>query len=140
MKPINYIFNYSFFLKIDKSLISWLHQGWKILELSDNISVADILIFLSQLSKSYGNIYSIYIGPKPAVVLNGLKAMKEAIVIKAADFSGRPQDLFVNDVTKRNGRYYISLKKFFCFLLCTVYIRKYFICLLYGSQSSATAF
>ncbi|MEQ2312834.1 hypothetical protein AMECASPLE_035276, partial [Ameca splendens] len=55
------------------------------------------------LSKSYGKVFSVYIGLKPAVVINGLKAIKEAIVIKAADFSGRPQDLFVNDVTKRKG-------------------------------------
>lgn len=58
----------------------------------------------SQLRKSYGDVYSIYIGQKPAVVINGLKAVKEAMVTKAADFAGRPQDLFINDVTKRKGR------------------------------------
>ncbi|XP_041852022.1 cytochrome P450 2F2-like [Melanotaenia boesemani] len=56
-----------------------------------------------RLNKSYGNVYSLFIGPKPAVVINGLKAMKEAIVIKAADFSGRPQDSLVNDVVQTKG-------------------------------------
>jgi len=49
----------------------------------------------------------VFIGPKPAVVINGLKAMKEAIVSKAADYAGRPQDLLVNDVTQRKGRNYV---------------------------------
>lgn len=87
------------------------------------LKITDIFIFPSQLSKSYGNIYSIYIGPRPAVILNGLKAMKEAMVIKGADFSGRPQDLFVNDVSCRNGRYYITLdnqclRAYFCAFYC----------------------
>ncbi|XP_047203034.1 cytochrome P450 2F2-like isoform X2 [Girardinichthys multiradiatus] len=68
-----------------------------------NLSLENPLKDFDRLSKSYGKVFSIYIGPKPAVVINGLKAIKEAIVIKAADFSGRPQDLFVNDVTKRKG-------------------------------------
>uniref|UniRef100_A0A3B4FB27 Uncharacterized protein n=1 Tax=Pundamilia nyererei TaxID=303518 RepID=A0A3B4FB27_9CICH len=53
--------------------------------------------------KSYGDVYSIYIGLKPAVIINGMKAIKEAIVTKATDFAGRPQDLFVSDITKRKG-------------------------------------
>uniref|UniRef100_A0A3Q2NVE0 Cytochrome P450 2F2 n=1 Tax=Fundulus heteroclitus TaxID=8078 RepID=A0A3Q2NVE0_FUNHE len=68
-----------------------------------NLSLENPLKDFDRLSKSYGKVYSVYIGPKPAVIINGLKAMKEAIVIKAADFSGRPQDLFVNDVTRRKG-------------------------------------
>ncbi|XP_051807652.1 cytochrome P450 2J2-like isoform X2 [Acanthochromis polyacanthus] len=56
-----------------------------------------------RLRKSYGNVYSLFIGPNLAVVINGVKAMKEAIVTKATDFAGRPQDLFINDVTHRKG-------------------------------------
>ncbi|KAM4733442.1 cytochrome P450 2F3-like [Anableps anableps] len=56
-----------------------------------------------RLRESYGNVYSLFIGAKPAVVINGFKAMKEAIVIKSTDFAGRPQDLFINDVTQRKG-------------------------------------
>ncbi|XP_010777387.1 cytochrome P450 2D15-like, partial [Notothenia coriiceps] len=50
------------------------------------------------LAKRYGNVYSIFIGKRPAVVINGLQALKEALVTKAADFSGRSQDLMVNHV------------------------------------------
>uniref|UniRef100_A0A671YTZ6 Cytochrome P450 2F2-like n=1 Tax=Sparus aurata TaxID=8175 RepID=A0A671YTZ6_SPAAU len=53
------------------------------------------------LWKSYGNVYSLFLGPKPAVVINGVQAMKEAMVTKAADFAGRPQDIFVSDLTQR---------------------------------------
>ncbi|XP_013883933.1 cytochrome P450 2F2 isoform X2 [Austrofundulus limnaeus] len=58
---------------------------------------------LKKLKQSYGNVYSLFIGPKPAVVINGLKTMKEAMVVKAKDFAGRPQDLFVNDLTQNKG-------------------------------------
>lgn len=61
------------------------------------------LVVSSQLAKSYGNVYSLFIGPKPVVIINGVKAMKEAMVTKAIDFAGRPQDLFINDVTRRKG-------------------------------------
>ncbi|XP_053282379.1 cytochrome P450 2F2 [Pleuronectes platessa] len=49
-----------------------------------------------RLAKRYGNIYCIFIGSRPWVILNGLQAMREALVNKAVDFSGRPQDLMVN--------------------------------------------
>lgn len=60
-------------------------------------------LLLSQLRKSYGNVFSVFIGPQPAVVINGLKAMKEALVNKGSDFAGRPQDLFINHVTQQLG-------------------------------------
>lgn len=59
-------------------------------------------VIFSQLRKIHGNVYSLYIGSKPAVVINGYKAMKEALM--SNEFAGRPQDLFVNDTTQRKGR------------------------------------
>uniref|UniRef100_A0A3P8TWM4 Cytochrome P450, family 2, subfamily X, polypeptide 9 n=1 Tax=Amphiprion percula TaxID=161767 RepID=A0A3P8TWM4_AMPPE len=56
-----------------------------------------------RLRKTYGNVYSLFLGPRPAVIISGLKAMKEAMVIKGADFAGRPQDMFVNDVLENKG-------------------------------------
>lgn len=64
----------------------------------------DMLFFPSQLRKSYGDVYSIFLGRKPVVVLNGLKAIKTAIVIKANDFAGRPQDLLINEIMQHKGR------------------------------------
>lgn len=63
----------------------------------------------SQLRKTYGDVYSIFLGREPAVVINGVKAMKEAMVTKAADFAGRPQGLFVNELVDGKGRIYIML-------------------------------
>ncbi|XP_037539243.1 cytochrome P450 2J6-like [Nematolebias whitei] len=56
-----------------------------------------------KLRQSYGNVYSLFLGSKSAVVINGFKTMKEAIVIKATDFAGRPQDLFINHLTQNKG-------------------------------------
>ncbi|XP_037539057.1 cytochrome P450 2F2 [Nematolebias whitei] len=55
------------------------------------------------LRQSYGYVYSLFIGSKPAVVINGFKTMKEAMAVKAIDFAGRPQDLFINDLTQSKG-------------------------------------
>ncbi|KAF7707688.1 hypothetical protein HF521_018906 [Silurus meridionalis] len=55
-----------------------------------------------KLAEQYGNIYSLYFGTKPAVVLNGLNAVRDALVNKFADCSGRPQNL-VKDVTEGKG-------------------------------------
>ncbi|XP_056595333.1 cytochrome P450 2F2-like [Triplophysa dalaica] len=53
-----------------------------------------------RLADRYGKVYSLYIGSRPSVVLNGFEVMKEALVNKAVDFAGRPQDLMVNHVTE----------------------------------------
>ncbi|XP_076589334.1 cytochrome P450 2D15-like [Chaetodon auriga] len=63
-----------------------------LLELNLKNPIAD----LNRLAKRYGNVYSMFIGPRPAVIINGVQALKEALVNKAADFSGRPQNLMVN--------------------------------------------
>ncbi|KAM9470725.1 cytochrome P450 2F2-like [Clarias gariepinus] len=55
-----------------------------------------------KLAEQYGNIYSLYVGTKPAVVLNGFKSIREALLTKSADFSGRPPSLFM-DITKGKG-------------------------------------
>uniref|UniRef100_A0A8D2ZKX0 Cytochrome P450 2F2-like n=1 Tax=Scophthalmus maximus TaxID=52904 RepID=A0A8D2ZKX0_SCOMX len=65
-----------------------------------NLSLDNPMKDFERLRKRYGNVYSLFIGPKPAVVINGVQAMKEAMVTKAADFAGRPQDIFVGDITQ----------------------------------------
>lgn len=76
-----------------------------------NIKMLTCYLVPFQLRKSYGDVYSIFIGLKPAVVINGVKAMKEAMVTKATDFAGRPQGLFINDITDGKGRIYIMRQK-----------------------------
>ncbi|CAN9499490.1 unnamed protein product [Ophioblennius macclurei] len=68
-----------------------------------NLSLENPLEDLERLRKRYGDVYSLYIGPRRAVVVNGLKAVKEAIITKGTDFAGRPQDMLINVVTKSKG-------------------------------------
>ncbi|KAF5891126.1 cytochrome P450 2D3-like, partial [Clarias magur] len=55
-----------------------------------------------RLAKRYGKVYSLYIG-RPVVVLNGLKAIKEALVDKSEYFSGRPRNILVTHVMEDKG-------------------------------------
>uniref|UniRef100_A0A3Q1JN44 Cytochrome P450, family 2, subfamily X, polypeptide 9 n=1 Tax=Anabas testudineus TaxID=64144 RepID=A0A3Q1JN44_ANATE len=68
-----------------------------------NVSLKNPLKDFGRLRRSYGNIYSLFIGPRRAVVISGVNAIKEALVTKANDFSGRPQDQLINDVNHRKG-------------------------------------
>ncbi|XP_038857444.1 cytochrome P450 2F2-like [Salvelinus namaycush] len=68
-----------------------------------HLSLGNPMKDLEKLAKRYGNVFSLYIGGRPAVILNGLESMKEALVTRAADFAGRPQDLMVNHVTEGKG-------------------------------------
>ncbi|XP_038623384.1 cytochrome P450 2G1-like [Tachyglossus aculeatus] len=42
-----------------------------------------------ELKKKYGPVFTVYLGPRPVVVLCGHEAVKEALVDKAEEFSGR---------------------------------------------------
>ncbi|XP_047408641.1 cytochrome P450 2C9-like [Sciurus carolinensis] len=44
---------------------------------------------LSNLSKVYGPVFTLYLGMKPSVVLHGYEAVKEALVDHGEEFSGR---------------------------------------------------
>uniref|UniRef100_A0A8C6SIF2 Cytochrome P450 n=1 Tax=Neogobius melanostomus TaxID=47308 RepID=A0A8C6SIF2_9GOBI len=68
-----------------------------------NLSPDNPLKDMEKLRGRYGNVYSVYIGHRAAVVVCGTKALKEALVNKGVDFAGRPQDMFMNDVTERRG-------------------------------------
>ncbi|XP_063791777.1 cytochrome P450 2G1-like [Pseudophryne corroboree] len=56
-----------------------------------------------ELSKKYGPVYTLYIGPQPAVVLCGYKAVKEALVDNAEKFSGRAEFPIVELTSKGYG-------------------------------------
>ncbi|KAK5850049.1 hypothetical protein PBY51_014334 [Eleginops maclovinus] len=64
-----------------------------------NLSAHDPMRDLERLSKSYGNVYSLFLGPKPVVVINGVQALKEAMLTKGDDFAGRPQDIYATHLT-----------------------------------------
>ncbi|XP_043921512.1 cytochrome P450 2J5-like [Protopterus annectens] len=47
---------------------------------------------LEKIAKKYGNIFSIYMGSNPMVILHGYKTVKEALVDNATAFADRPND------------------------------------------------
>ncbi|XP_053577618.1 cytochrome P450 2G1 [Bombina bombina] len=78
----------------------------------------EIHTVMLQLSKKYGPVYTLYIGPFPSVVLCGYKAVKEALVDQGEQFSGRAI-LPVVDLTSQqygiafsNGERWKELRRF----------------------------
>ncbi|XP_027034495.1 cytochrome P450 2D15-like [Tachysurus fulvidraco] len=67
------------------------------------LNIKNPLKDFERFAERYGIVYSLYIGTRPAVFLNGLKAIKEALVTKSAVFSGRPGNLLVSHVTEKKG-------------------------------------
>nr|XP_045009080.1 cytochrome P450 2C27-like isoform X1 [Jaculus jaculus] len=53
------------------------------------IDIKDIRQSLTNFSKVYGPVFTLYIGRHPAVVLHGYEAVKEALIDHAEDFSAR---------------------------------------------------
>ncbi|MEE6491150.1 hypothetical protein FKM82_016111 [Ascaphus truei] len=53
------------------------------------MDLKNIAISLMELHKKYGDIYTIYQGHQPYVILCGYKAVKETLIDKAEEFSGR---------------------------------------------------
>ncbi|XP_016022350.1 cytochrome P450 2F3 isoform X2 [Rousettus aegyptiacus] len=63
----------------------------------------DMLTHLTKLSKTYGSVYTVYLGPRPVVVLSGYQAVKEALVDHKEEFSGRGHYPGFFNFTKGNG-------------------------------------
>ncbi|XP_015256135.1 PREDICTED: cytochrome P450 2F2-like [Cyprinodon variegatus] len=68
-----------------------------------SLNIKDPLNDIERLRQSYGNVYSLFFGLKPVVIINGFKAMREAMVIKAADFAGRAQNTFLTAINDSKG-------------------------------------
>uniref|UniRef100_A0A8C3MIV5 Uncharacterized protein n=1 Tax=Geospiza parvula TaxID=87175 RepID=A0A8C3MIV5_GEOPR len=58
---------------------------------------------LSELTNIYGNIYTLWMGQTPLVVLNGYKAVKDGIVTHSEEVSGRPLTPFYRDMMGEKG-------------------------------------
>ncbi|XP_075047316.1 cytochrome P450 2J2-like [Mixophyes fleayi] len=55
------------------------------------------------LSILYGNIYTVWLGETPLVVLNGCKSVKDGIVSHSEELSGRPVTSFLKDLLGGKG-------------------------------------
>ncbi|KAM9330688.1 cytochrome P450 2J4-like [Gastrophryne carolinensis] len=57
----------------------------------------------STLAKVYGNMYTVWLGGCPLVVLNGCRAVKDGLNKNADELSGRPVANFLKDLTAGKG-------------------------------------
>ncbi|XP_044786613.2 cytochrome P450 2B4-like isoform X2 [Bubalus bubalis] len=57
------------------------------------------------LREKYGDVFTIYLGSRPAVILWGYEAMKEALVDQAEAFSGRGHIAIIDPVFQGTGAY-----------------------------------
>lgn len=53
--------------------------------------------------KDYGDIFSVAIGTKWVIVINGYENLREAFVKRGDSFSERPDIFVVREITKRHG-------------------------------------
>ncbi|NXP53195.1 CP2J2 protein, partial [Heliornis fulica] len=63
---------------------------------------------LSKLTNIYGNVYTLWMGQTPMVVLNGYKAVKDAIITHSEEFSRRPLTPFYRDMMGEKGIFLTS--------------------------------
>ncbi|KAJ6651123.1 hypothetical protein lerEdw1_000787 [Lerista edwardsae] len=56
-----------------------------------------------KLAKQYGNVYTIWIGYKPAVVLSGFQTVKEALINNSEAFADRPVTPFLKVAARERG-------------------------------------
>uniref|UniRef100_A0A8C5QRV6 Uncharacterized protein n=1 Tax=Leptobrachium leishanense TaxID=445787 RepID=A0A8C5QRV6_9ANUR len=70
------------------------------------VKMNDLIKSLVDLSKTYGPMYTFYLGSRPTVVLCGYQVLKEALIDYAEEFSGRGEFPAVQMYSKGNGIVY----------------------------------
>jgi len=65
----------------------------------------DIRKPLRKMAAKYGDVFTIYLGSRRVVVLNGYDVIKEAFLKNGHVFSGRPDIFFISGLTKGYGRW-----------------------------------
>ncbi|CAJ0968258.1 unnamed protein product [Ranitomeya imitator] len=79
---------------------------------------ADIVKSFMELSKKYGDIFTVYEGTQPVIILCSYKALKETFIDKAEEFSGRAYYPSFHDFTKgdevafSNGEKWKEMRRF----------------------------
>lgn len=62
-----------------------------------------------QLTNIYGNIYTVWLGTTPVIVLNGYKAVKDGLVTNTDEITGRPLTPFFKDLMGERGNNYTHI-------------------------------
>ncbi|CAB1348651.1 unnamed protein product [Coregonus sp. 'balchen'] len=71
-----------------------------------------------ELSKKYGSVFTVWLGPKPVVVVSGYQAIKEALVDQGEEFNGRANPAITlkllneHGVGSSNGQRWETLRSF----------------------------
>ncbi|EPY77315.1 hypothetical protein CB1_001276010 [Camelus ferus] len=98
-----------------------LPPGPRPLPLLGNILQVDkkgLLKSFLKLQEKYGDVFTVYLGPRPVVVICGTDAVREALVDQAEAFSGRAQIAVVDSVFQgygvvfANGERWKALRRF----------------------------
>ncbi|XP_075624277.1 cytochrome P450 2F2 isoform X1 [Balearica regulorum gibbericeps] len=94
-----------FLTSLKKSLCS-LPPGPRPLPLIGNLNVVDLkkpFQSLTELSKTYGNVFTVHFGPRKAVVLAGYETIKDALLNHAEEFGERAEIPIFRKMTQGNG-------------------------------------
>uniref|UniRef100_A0ABI7XDP0 unspecific monooxygenase n=1 Tax=Felis catus TaxID=9685 RepID=A0ABI7XDP0_FELCA len=75
------------------------------------VDVKNIGKSLCNLSKTYGPVFTLYFGMKPAVVLHGYKAVKEALIDLGEEFSARGSFPLAERISKGHGILFTNGKR-----------------------------
>ncbi|XP_036192436.1 cytochrome P450 2C18-like [Myotis myotis] len=75
------------------------------------LDVKNISKSLSNLSKVYGPVFTVYFGIKPTVVLHGYEAIKEALIDRGEEFAGRGSFPVAEKVSQGFGILFSSGKR-----------------------------
>ncbi|XP_057634291.1 cytochrome P450 2C70-like isoform X2 [Chionomys nivalis] len=67
------------------------------------VDVKNINKSLRTLSKEYGPVFTVYLGMKPTVVLYGYDVLKEALIDRGDEFSGKTQSSILSQVNQGLG-------------------------------------
>ncbi|XP_050761702.1 cytochrome P450 2K4-like [Gymnogyps californianus] len=95
-----------YFLTSLKKSVCSLPPGPRPLPLIGNLNVVDLkkpFQSLTELSKIYGNIFTVHFGPRKAVVLAGYETIKDALLNHAAEFGERAEIPIFRKMTQGNG-------------------------------------
>ncbi|XP_057591820.1 cytochrome P450 2C18-like [Hippopotamus amphibius kiboko] len=82
------------------------------------LDVKDIGKSLTNLSKAYGPVFTVYLGLRPTIVLHGYEAVKEALIDLGEEFSGRGSFPISQRVNKglgilfSNGKRWKEIRRF----------------------------
>lgn len=64
-----------------------------------------------QLAQTHGNVFTVWLGSTPIVVLHGFRAVKEALVSNSEQFSGRPLTPFFRDLFGEKGESALAMRE-----------------------------